>query len=86
MKGAVGGSLYSVGMVVGVLAFSALITYRVWEEWVMVITGLITIALPWLAGFSGNLVLTLNALACGVVIVALSAWMARAHPKSAIIV
>jgi hypothetical protein len=65
-----------IGGAVAVLAIAALVTFQAWEEWVMVILGLATVAMPWLLGFSGNVGLTGSDLAAGVVVTALAGWAA----------
>jgi SPW repeat len=68
-----------VGIVIAVLSIAALAAYAVWEEWFILIAGLLLVASPWLLGFQNSAAMTVD-VAIGVIVAALAAvevWLTR---------
>jgi hypothetical protein len=67
------------GLVVGIAlvatALGAMLLPRAWEEWTELVLGLWLAVSPWLLGFSGSASATNNAVASGVLVVALALWV-----------
>ena len=67
------------------IAAAAILAYYEWEEWLDTVLGLWIVASPWVVGFTAETALFWNALICGAVIAALSAWTAvAARSESAV--
>lgn len=66
------------GAIVGGIAVVGISSPDYWEEWIVLLIGLGLAASPWLAGYSASVMATVNAMGCGLLLVALSALaMAR---------
>jgi len=61
-----------VGIVIAVLSIAALAAYAVWEEWFILIAGLVLVSSPWLLGFQNSAAMTVD-VAIGVIVAALAA-------------
>jgi hypothetical protein len=65
----------AVGTIIAVLSIAALDAFAVWEEWVILIAGLMLMVSPWLLGFQNSQAMTIN-VAIGVSVAALAAFEA----------
>ncbi len=77
--------LWVTGAIIGIVSLAALITYRDWEEWLNVLSGLWLIASPWLLGFPHTRAMHLS-IGIGVVVVLLALLdlflhYEKAHPE-----
>lgn len=66
---------YIVGLAIAATGIAAIIAYQFWEEWIGMLLGLWLVASPWLLGFSNVTSLTVNDVATGVAVMALSGWV-----------
>jgi len=75
------------GVVLALMAFAALISFKEWEEWVDMLVGVWLIVSPWMLGFAeftreaggAAYAATWNFLTVGIVTFALAAWSVRDH-------
>lgn len=65
----------AVGALLVGVALGATFVPRAWEEWTEGALGLWLIASPWLLGFAGLRVPTINAVGTGVVVALLALWV-----------
>jgi hypothetical protein len=65
----------AVGTIIAVLSIAALAAFAVWEEWLILIAGLMLMVSPWLLGFQDSQAMTIN-VAIGVSVAALAAFEA----------
>ena len=65
----------TVGIIIAVLSIAALAAFAVWEEWVILIAGLMLMVSPWLLGFQDSQAMTID-VAIGVSVVVLAAFEA----------
>jgi hypothetical protein len=59
----------TVGIIIAVLSIAALAAFAVWEEWFIVIAGLILIVSPWLLGFQNTDAMSIDVIIGGSVAV-----------------
>ncbi|MFZ0423507.1 MAG: SPW repeat protein [Xanthobacteraceae bacterium] len=67
------------GLIIAVLSIAALAAFAVWEEWFILIAGLVLIVSPWLMGFQDSDAMTID-VAIGIIVVALAGievWLTR---------
>jgi hypothetical protein len=67
------------GLLIAVLSIAALAAFAVWEEWFILIAGLVLIVSPWLLGFQNSDAMTIDVV-IGVAVAALAAlevWLTR---------
>jgi hypothetical protein len=60
------------GILIAVLSIAALAAFAVWEEWFILIAGLVLIVSPWLLGFQDSDAMRID-VAIGIVVAALAA-------------
>jgi hypothetical protein len=68
-----------VGLIIAVLSIAALAAFAVWEEWFILIAGLVLIVSPWLLGFQNSDAMTIDVV-IGAIVVMLAAfevWLTR---------
>lgn len=75
-------NLWIVGAIIFVVGSFAVIAYRAWEEWVILIAGAWFIVSPWLLGFSASLALLSNAIVFGALIFFFAAWVLTEGPRT----
>ncbi|MFZ1923001.1 MAG: SPW repeat protein [Xanthobacteraceae bacterium] len=63
----------TVGIIMAVLSIAALAAFAVWEEWFMVIAGLVLIVSPWLLGFQNSDAMSIDVI-IGVSVAAVAAF------------
>jgi hypothetical protein len=72
------------GIIIAVSSIAALAAFAVWEEWFILIAGLVLIVSPWLMGFQDSDAMTID-VAIGGTVVALAGievWLTRdAQPE-----
>ena len=74
-----------VGIIIAVLSIAALAAFAVWEEWLILVAGLVLIVAPWLLGFQDSQAITID-VGIGVVVAVLAAceaWLARNQKSGA---
>lgn len=59
------------GIIIAVLSIAALAAFAVWEEWFIVIAGLVLIVSPWIMGFQDSDAMTID-VAIGILVAALA--------------
>jgi hypothetical protein len=59
------------GIIIAVLSIAALAAFAVWEEWFILIAGLVLIVSPWLMGFQDSDAMTID-VAIGIIVAALA--------------
>ena len=73
-----------VGIIIAVLSIAALAAFAVWEEWFILVAGLVLIVSPWLLGFQDSDAMTIDVV-IGVIVATLAAlevWLTReASPR-----
>lgn len=76
-------SLHILGLAIAVAGIAALVAYRLWEEWVEVVLGLLLLASPWVLHFRDFVGLRWNAIVMGlaVTLLALSVLLAGRRPE-----
>lgn len=62
------------GLIIGLFAVAAIVSFMEWEEWVNVALGVWAIIAPWVVGFGGNNSATWAHVVIGVLVAALAAW------------
>lgn len=67
----------AVGVVIAVVAASALYAFHAWEEWINVALAAWLIASPWVLGFASSQTPTWNQLAIGLLVGGLALWSAN---------
>jgi hypothetical protein len=65
----------TVGIIIAVLSIAALAAFAVWEEWLVLISGLALMVSPWLLGFQDTQAMTID-VAIGVSVAVLAAFEA----------
>lgn len=70
----------TVGIIIAVLSIAALAAFAVWEEWFILVAGLILIVSPWLLGFQHSDAMAIDvAIGGGVAaLAAVEVWLTRA--------
>jgi hypothetical protein len=68
-----------VGIIVAVLSIAALSAFAVWEEWFILIAGLILIVSPWLLGFQNGDAMAIDVAIGGAVaaLAGVEVWLTR---------
>jgi hypothetical protein len=74
---------WAFGLVIAAAALAALISFKVWEEWVEAALGAWLIVSPFLLGFSALTYALWNQVIVGVIVAALAVWSALAMPGTA---
>ena len=74
---------WAIGLVIAAAALAALISFKVWEEWVEAALGAWLIVSPFLLGFSALTHALWNQVVVGVVVAALAVWSALAMSGTA---
>lgn len=69
-----GATFVCFGLIIALLAASALLSPGQWEEGVNLIVGLCLAVSPWLFGFTGERVLMAHALIAGIAVMAIAVW------------
>jgi hypothetical protein len=67
------------GIIIAVLSIAALAAFAVWEEWFILVAGLVLIVSPWLLGFQDSDAMTIDVV-IGVIVAVLAAievWLTR---------
>jgi len=69
-----------VGIIIAVPSIAALAAFAVWEEWFILIAGLVLIVSPWLVGFQNSDAMTIDVVIGGIVgvLAAFKVWLTRA--------
>ncbi len=62
------------GIVIGFIAFAAIVQFAEWEEWLNLLLGVWLIFAPWIVGFAGVVAAMRTHVALGVLIALFSAW------------
>ena len=62
-----------VGIIIAVLSIAALAAFAVWEEWFILIAGLVLIVSPWLLGFQNSDAMSIDVI-IGVIVALLAAF------------
>jgi uncharacterized membrane protein len=66
-------SLHILGLAIAVVGIAAMVAYRVWEEWVEIVLGLLLLASPWILHFRDFVGLRWNAIIMGLAVALLAA-------------
>lgn len=70
---------YAVGLIIAVMALSALFAYEPWEEWVSAVLGVWLIVAPWMLGFTAHGTAMLTHVLIGIGAVALAMFARNEH-------
>jgi hypothetical protein len=65
---------YVMGLALTAFAVTALVAFRLWEEWVTLILGAWLLVSPWFLGFNAVSLLTWNTVLIGIVVTVCAAW------------
>lgn len=65
----------TVGVLLLATGVGTLLVPQAWEEWLDVALGAWLIASPWVLGFAATALATQNAVFCGLIVVAMAAWV-----------
>jgi len=74
---------YICGIIIVVLAISALSAFAVWEEWLNLIVGLWTLVSPWVLGFQGTNAMRVHVI-IGIAVAILAGielWLSQNPPR-----
>ena len=83
--GAASANAMIAGLVIGVIAIAALVSFAQWEEWVTLILGLWVVISPWVLGFSAAATAAWVHVIIGLAVAILAAvelWMMSHNPPA----